>query len=100
MVPRTTGVENASNADIIEDTHLTLAVILFKVRVNNSSKYSAITNIQEKFAEFPLLYRLIMPCSDQGIIDLNKNGNSATFFSYVCNAKNLLMSCFILLKIE
>ena len=55
MVPRTTGVENASNADIIEDTHLTLAVIQFKVRVNNSSKYSAITNIQEKFAEFSLL---------------------------------------------
>ena len=25
--------------------------------------------------------------SDQGIIDMNRNGNSANFFSYVCNGK-------------
>ena len=24
----------------------------------------------------------------QGIIDMNRNGNSAIFFSYVCNDKN------------
>ena len=37
---------------------------------------------------------------NQGIIDLNRNGNSATFFSYVCNAKIVLTSYFILLKME
>ena len=25
---------------------------------------------------------------DQGIIDMNRKGNSANFFSYVCNDKN------------
>ena len=27
--------------------------------------------------------------SDQGIIDMNRNGNSANFFSYVCNGKKI-----------
>ena len=27
--------------------------------------------------------------SDQGIIDMNRNGNSANFFSYVCNSKKI-----------
>ena len=26
---------------------------------------------------------------DQGIVFLNRNGNSATFFSYFCNAKKI-----------
>ena len=29
------------------------------------------------------------PCTNQGIIDMNRNGNSATFFSYVCNGKKI-----------
>ena len=33
-------------------------------------------------------------CSHQGIIDINRNGNSANFFSYVCNGKK---SCLPLL---
>ena len=28
-------------------------------------------------------------CSIQGIIDMNRNGNSANFFSYVCNGKKV-----------
>ena len=35
-----------------------------------------------------------------GIVYLNRNGNSATFPSYVCNAKKILKSCFILHKME
>ena len=31
----------------------------------------------------------ISSCSSQGIVFLNRNGNLATFFSYVCNAKNI-----------
>ena len=27
--------------------------------------------------------------SEQGIIDMNRNGNSANFFSYVCNGKKI-----------
>ena len=36
----------------------------------------------------------------QGIVYLNRKGNSATFLPYVCNAKQFLKSSFILLKIE
>ena len=28
-------------------------------------------------------------CIAQGIIDMNRNGNSAKFFSYVCNGKKI-----------
>ena len=35
----------------------------------------------------------------QGYTDLNKNGNLASFFSYVCNAKKF-KELFFLLKIE
>ena len=38
------------------------------------------------------------PCIHQGIIYLNRNGNSATFFSYVCNAKEFLKSFLSYLK--
>ena len=34
--------------------------------------------------------------SNQGIIDMNRNGNSANFFSYVCNDKKV-KSCLPLL---
>ena len=37
--------------------------------------------------------------NDQRTIDRNRNGNSATFFSYGCNATTFLKSCFILFKI-
>ena len=33
----------------------------------------------------------------QGIIDMNRNGNSAIFFSHACNGKKKLKSCFPLL---
>ena len=41
-------VNLAFRTTIIEDTHLTLAVIPFKVEVNNSLIFLAITNIREK----------------------------------------------------
>ena len=49
---------------IIEDTHLTLASIPFKVEANNSLIFFAITNIREKFAEFPFLVIFIFPWVD------------------------------------
>ena len=36
----------------------------------------------------------------QGIVNMNRNGNSANFFSYVCNGKKLKKSCLPLLEIE
>ena len=40
---------------IIEDTHLTLAVIPFKVEVNNSLIFLPLQTYEKKFAEFPFL---------------------------------------------
>ena len=31
----------------------------------------------------------VLSCSVQGIIHMNRNGNLAIFFSYVCNGKNI-----------
>ena len=39
----------------VEDTHLTLAAILW---VNNSLNFFAVSNIQKKIAEFPFLWDL------------------------------------------
>ena len=47
----------AFKTTIIEDTHLTLTVILFKVEANNYLILFAITNI----AEFPFLFISIIP---------------------------------------
>ena len=71
----------------IEDTYRTLTAILFQVEANNSSKIFAITNIQEKICRVSVPVGSIIPRVDQGIIDMNRNGNSANFFSYVCNSK-------------
>ena len=30
-----------------------------------------------------------IPCFDQEIINMNRNGNSTNLFSYVCNGKNI-----------
>ena len=43
---------------IIEDTHLTLAVIPFKVETNNSLIFLPSQTSEKKFAEFPFLYSL------------------------------------------
>ena len=37
--------------------------------------------------KFPFLFISIIPCFAQGIIDMNRNGNLANFFSYVRNDK-------------
>ena len=36
-----------------------------------------------------MLYFRLVSTSVQGIIDMNRNGNSANFFSYVCNGKKI-----------
>ena len=45
---------------IIEDTHLTLSVILFKVEANNSLIFLPLQTY-ENFAEFPFLFIFIIP---------------------------------------
>ena len=71
---------------IIEDTHLTLEAILFKVEVNNSLVSLLLQTCEKNFAEFPFLY------SVYSLITLKKykfyrNGNSANLFLYICNNK-------------
>ena len=39
------------------------------------------------FAKFSVSVQSAIPWFSQGIIDMNRNGNSAKFFSYVCNGK-------------
>ena len=42
------------------------------------------------FCRVPFLLSLyILGTFDQGIIDMNRNGNSANFFPYVCNDKKI-----------
>ena len=53
-------VNLAFKTTVMEDTHLTLAVIPFKVETNNSLFFS-ITNIREKFAKFPFLLTYTIP---------------------------------------
>ena len=50
--------KSAFRTTIIEDTHLTLAVILFKVEANNFLSFFAITNTREKSCQVsvPLVY--------------------------------------------
>ena len=43
---------------IIEDTHLTLSVILFKAEASNSLIFLPLQTCWKKFAEFPFLYSL------------------------------------------
>ena len=46
---------------IIEDTHLKLVVILSKVEANNSLIFLPLQTYEKKFAEFPFLFRSIIP---------------------------------------
>ena len=53
-----------------------------------STLVSAITLLtQVPVQKFPFI--IIIPCAEQGIIDMNRNGNSANFFSYVRNGKKV-----------
>ena len=48
-------VNLAFTTTIIEDTHLTLAAILFQVEANNSFIFLLLQTYEKKFAEFPFL---------------------------------------------
>ena len=48
-------VNLAFRMTIIEDTHLTLAVILFKVEANNSLIFLLLQIYEKKIAKFPFL---------------------------------------------
>ena len=52
-------------ATIIEDTHLTLAIIAFKVEANNSLIFLPLQTQEKKFAEFPFLFVFIIPCKKE-----------------------------------
>ena len=39
--------------------------------------------------EVPQLSQTYIESFDQGIMDMNRNGNSANFFLYVCNGKKV-----------
>ena len=51
----------AFRMNIIEDTHLTLAVIPFKVEANNSFNFFAITNTREKICRVSVPVQSIIP---------------------------------------
>ena len=57
LFPRTTinWANLAFRTTIIEDTHLTLAVILFKVEANNSLFFLPLQTYEKNFAQFPFL---------------------------------------------
>ena len=50
---------------IIEDTHLTLIGILFKLEANNSLIFLPLQTYEKKFAEFPFLFISIIPCTNR-----------------------------------
>ena len=73
--------------------------LLFSTSTGVASE--VVSSTMWRFAHFVhAIYTQPIVTVDQWIIDLNRNGNSATFFSYVCKAKEFLKSCFILLKME
>ena len=51
----------AFKTTIIEDTHLTLAGILFKVEANNYLFFLPLQTYEKKLAEFPFLFIFIIP---------------------------------------
>ena len=51
----------AFKTTIIEDTHLTLAGILFKVEANNYLFFLPLRTYEKNFAEFPFLFIFIIP---------------------------------------
>ena len=54
-------VNLAFRMTIIEDTHLTLAVIPFKVEANNSLNFLLLQTYEKSFAEFPFRFISIIP---------------------------------------
>ena len=56
-------------ATVVKDTHLTLTVILFNVRANNSLILFLLQTYEKKFAEFRFLFSLYFLDIAQGIID-------------------------------
>ena len=75
-------------ATIIEDTHLTLAVISFKNEANNSLIFLPLQTYETKFAEFPflLVYNSLICAKNYRFY---RNVNSAKIFSCVCNGKKI-----------
>ena len=71
-----------------------LALHNYKYNVSHQQVYTLKYNILR------ILQKKTILNINQGIIDLNRHGNSATLFSNDCNAKFFLKSGFILLKIE
>ena len=55
-------VNLAFRTTIIKDTHLTLAVISFKVKANNSLIFFAIINRREKFCGVSVPLQSLIPC--------------------------------------
>ena len=51
--------------------------------------FFVITNIREKIFRVSVLVESTIPLLNQGIINMNRNGNSANFLSYVCNDKKI-----------
>ena len=64
----------AFTTTIIEDTHLTLAVILFKVEANNSLIFLLLQTYEKEFAEFPFLFSLYFLALFKEL-KIYKNGN-------------------------
>ena len=75
----------AFRTTVVEDTQLTLAAIPFKAEANNSLIVLPLQTYEKKFAKFRSF--TVYNSLSQGIVNMNRNGNSANFFSYVCNGK-------------
>ena len=97
---------------IIEDTHLTLICIPFKVEVNNSLLFLPLQTYEKKFAEFPFLFiynslvcvtTTAWSCTPtrcmgvqfhnfcgcvQGIINMNRKGNFWIHVSTRCQSSS------------
>ena len=77
-------VNLAFRTTIIEDTHLTLAFISFKVEANNSLIFLPLQTYEKKFAEFPFLLvyhslnilstrKAVFPSMDKAIFRLDNS---------------------------
>ena len=69
----------ALKTTIIEDTHLTLAGIPFKVEANNSLIFLPLQTYEKKFVEFPFLFIFIISWSKQGIFLLFNTAPTLVF---------------------
>ena len=59
---------SAFKTTIIEDTHLTLIDIPFKVEANNSLIFLPLQTYEKKFAEFSFLFIFTIPCVEWCVI--------------------------------